>query len=162
MDSSPGADYKEPRNLSPADADRCQTVCPGNSATNDREIRVKKLIGAAPGLALLATVVVLTIGVGSAASSDAGVCGGGDSGKVDVSGDHTTLTLTADDGFVITGYCVKAGSAKQGLGPESYVVDPPASSVEISHSSGKAISHYSYTVAEDEDEECPPEDVSCG
>ena len=90
------------------------------------------------------------------------VCTAGDSGKVDVSGDHTTLTLTAPDGYLISGYCVKAGSANQGLGPEYYAVDPPAASVEISHSSGKAISHYSYTLVEDESEECPPEDVLCG
>jgi hypothetical protein len=126
------------------------------------EIRVKKLIGAAPSLALLAVVLVLTVGVGSAASSDTSVCAGGDSGKVDVYGEDATLTITAPDGFVITGYCVKAGSEKQGNGPESYVVDPPATSVVISHSSGKAISHYSYTVEESGDEECPPEDVLCG
>lgn len=63
-------------------------------------------------------------------------------GKVDVSGEHTTLVVTAPDGYLITGYCVKAGSANQGLGPEDVVVDPPAAEVTISHSSGKAISHY--------------------
>jgi hypothetical protein len=122
---------------------------------------VKKLMGAVPGLALLAVVLVLTIGVGSAASSDTGICVGGDSGKVDVYGEAVTLTITAPDGFVITGYCVKAGSTKQGLGSEYYVVDPPAASVVISHSSGKAISHYSFTV-EESVAECPPEDNSCG
>jgi hypothetical protein len=121
---------------------------------------VKKLIGAVPGLALLAVVLVLSAGVGSAASAEAGLCAAGDSGKIDVSGDYVTLTITAPDGFVITGYCVKAGSSKQGLGAESYVVDPPATSVVISHSSGKTISHYSYTL--DEGLECPPEDNSCG
>ena len=122
---------------------------------------MKKLIGAAPGLALLAVVLVLTIGVGSAASSDTSVCAGGDSGKVDVYGEDATLTVTAPDGYVITGYCVKAGSEKQGNGVESYVVDPPATSVVISHSSGKAISHYSVTLGQPS-EECPPEDVLCG
>ncbi|MFJ3405785.1 hypothetical protein [Promicromonospora sp. NPDC090134] len=63
-------------------------------------------------------------------------------GKVDVQGDHTTLVVTAPEGYLITGYCVKAGSANQGLGPEDVVVDPPATEVTISHSSGKAISHY--------------------
>ena len=111
-------------------------------------------------MALLAVLVALAVGVGSAASSDTGVCAGGDSGKVDVSGDHTTLTLTAPDGYVITSYCVKAGSEKQGNGPETYAVDPPAQEVVISHSSGKAISHYSYTVAQDDDEYCPPEDTT--
>ena len=121
---------------------------------------MKKLTGAVPGLALLAAALVLSLGVGSAASAEVGLCPAGDSGKVDVSGENVTLTITAPDGFVITGYCVKAGSVKQGLGSESYVVDPPATSVVISHSSGKAISHYSYTLDESE-EECPPEDNSC-
>lgn len=63
-------------------------------------------------------------------------------GKVDVEGDHKTLVVTAPDGYLITGYCVKAGSAQQGLGPEFVEVDPPATQVTISHSSGKDISHY--------------------
>ncbi len=124
---------------------------------------MKKLIGAAPGLALLAAVVALTVGTGSGMSSVASKCTGGDSGKIDLYGDDrpATLTITAPDGFLITGYCVKAGSENQGNGPEYYVVDPPAASVVIGHSTGKAISHYSYTLGEGE-EECPPEDNSCG
>jgi hypothetical protein len=121
---------------------------------------VKKLIGAIPSMALLAVLAALAIGVGSAASSDTGVCAESDSGKVDVSGDHVTLTLTAPDGYVITSYCVKAGSEKQGNGVETYPVDPPAQEVVVSHSSGKAISHYSFTVAQGEDEYCPPEDTT--
>jgi hypothetical protein len=117
---------------------------------------VKKLIGA---LVVLASsmVVMLAIGAAPAVSSGGQVCPAGSSGKIDVSGDDTMLTITAPDGFVITGYCVKAGSAKQGNGPESYVVDA-ATSVVISHSSGKGISHYSYTLDEG-GEECPPEDL---
>ena len=118
---------------------------------------MKKLIGAVVVLASCA--VVLTLGVAPAVSSNSQVCPAGTSGKIDVSGDHTTLTLTAPDGFVITGYCVKAGSAKQGNGPELYVLDAPAASVVISHSSGKDISHYSYTLEESDEEECPPEDL---
>lgn len=117
----------------------------------------KKLIGALVVLASFA--VALTIGVAPAVSSGGQVCPAGTSGKIDVSGNDTTLTITAPDGFVVTGYCVKAGSAKQGNGPESYVVDPPATSVVISHSSGKGISHYSYTLEENDGEECPPEDL---
>jgi hypothetical protein len=118
---------------------------------------VKKLIGAVVVLASCA--VVLTVGVAPAVSSGAQVCPAGTSGKIDVSGDDQTLTITAPDGYAITGYCVKAGSAKQGNGPESYVLDPPATSVVISHSSGKGISHYSYTLEESDEEECPPEDL---
>jgi LPXTG-motif cell wall-anchored protein len=63
-------------------------------------------------------------------------------GKVDVQGEQTTLEVTAEPGYLITGYCVKAGSDKQGDGPFDAVVDPPAATVTISHPSGKAISHY--------------------
>ena len=118
---------------------------------------MKKLIAALVVLASCA--VVLTVGVAPAISSGSLACPAGTSGKIDVSGDDTTLTITAPDGYVITGYCVKAGSAKQGNGPESYVVDPPVTSVVISHSSGKGISHYSYTLEESDEEQCPPEDV---
>ena len=63
-------------------------------------------------------------------------------GKVDVTGEQDTLQVTAEPGYLITGYCVKAGSDKQGDGPVDVVVDPPAATVTISHPSGKAISHY--------------------
>jgi hypothetical protein len=123
---------------------------------------VKKLIGA---LAVLAAsgVVVLTVGVATAAPPVGQICPAGNGGKIDVSGDATTLTITAPDGYLITGYCVKTGSANQGLGVEFNVVDPPAASVDISHSSGKAISHYSYTLEESEElPDCPSEDLFCG
>ncbi|GGM31522.1 LPXTG cell wall anchor domain-containing protein [Promicromonospora citrea] len=63
-------------------------------------------------------------------------------GKVDVGGEQGSVTVTAPDGYLITGYCVKAGSAKNGAGPETVTVDPPVAEVTISHSSGKAVSHY--------------------
>jgi hypothetical protein len=69
-------------------------------------------------------------------------------GKVDVGGEQTTLVVTAPEGFLITGYCVKAGSEKQGDGPVDVVVDPPATEVTISHPSGKAISHYTLITVE--------------
>jgi hypothetical protein len=119
---------------------------------------VKKLIGAL--VVLASSAVVLTVGVAPAVSSGSPVCPAGTSGKIDVSGYYKTLTITAPDGYVITGYCVKAGSTKQGNGPEFYVVDPTATSVVISHSSGKEISHYSYTLEESDKEACPSEDLS--
>ncbi len=57
-------------------------------------------------------------------------------------GDAPEITITAPEGQLIVGYCVKAGSIKQGNGPEYVTVDPPAASVTITHSSGKDISHY--------------------
>jgi hypothetical protein len=43
----------------------------------------------------------------------------------------------------MTGYCVKAGSAKQGDGPMYVTLDDPATTVTIAYVSGKAVSHYS-------------------
>lgn len=62
--------------------------------------------------------------------------------KVDVPDGTPVITVTAPEGYQIGGYCVKAGSAQQGLGPEEYLLDEPADTVTISHSSGKDISHY--------------------
>ena len=61
---------------------------------------------------------------------------------MEVSGEQTSVTVTAPEGMVITGYCVKAGSAKQGDGPVFVTLDEPATTVTIMHPSGKAISHY--------------------
>ncbi|WP_216648855.1 hypothetical protein [Agromyces agglutinans] len=81
------------------------------------------------------------------------LCGGGNGGgdnvckkldlKVDVTGDHKSIVVTAPDGKLIAEVCVKAGSANQGNGPETTTYNPPVKSVTISHTSGKDISHYS-------------------
>jgi hypothetical protein len=63
-------------------------------------------------------------------------------GKVEVDGNHTSIVVTAPEGMVITGYCVKAGSGQQEEGPEYVNFDPPVTEVTITHSSGKDISHY--------------------
>lgn len=117
---------------------------------------MKKLmmLGAMIALFGLGTAAALA-GTPDTASSQAGqandqVCPEGDSGKIDVSGSNASLTLTAPEGKLISGYCVKAGSANQGLGPEFYPVNPPAKSVTISHSSGKDISHYSLTFVDEQ------------
>lgn len=78
-------------------------------------------------------------------------------GKVDVSGEQHSVTVTAPDGYLISGYCVKAGSVKNGAGPETVTVDPPVAEVTISHSSGKAVSHYTLvTVAAEPTPTEPP------
>jgi hypothetical protein len=99
----------------------------------------------------LAAIAALTLGLllvsysVAAATNTGQVCE--DNGtKVDVVGSHTSITVTAPEGYLISGYCVKAGSTKQGLGPEYVTVDPPAASVVITHSSGKDISHYTITL----------------
>jgi hypothetical protein len=68
--------------------------------------------------------------------------------KVDVTGAYPAIILTAPNGFLISGYCVKAGSDKQGLGPEEVVVYPAQATVTLTHTSGKDISHYTYTLIE--------------
>lgn len=73
--------------------------------------------------------------------SDPGVCPV--EGKVEVPGEQTSITITAPAGMIITEYCVKAGSAKRGDGPMYVTPDEPATTVTITHVSGKAISHYS-------------------
>jgi hypothetical protein len=99
--------------------------------------------------ALIAALLGLSILLAAPASADPtpnpGVCVGLDSGKIDVAEGvkAKTITLTAPDGYLIDGYCVKAGSLKQGNGPQYVTVEPPKATVTISHSSGKNISHYS-------------------
>jgi hypothetical protein len=83
--------------------------------------------------------------VAAAQNDNEQVCAGD---KVDVGGEQTSIVVNAPEGYLISEYCVKAGSAEQGDGPEYVTVDPPASSVTISHSSGKAISHYSLTLVQ--------------
>jgi hypothetical protein len=65
--------------------------------------------------------------------------------KTDLGGELETYEISAPDGYVITGFCVKSGDDNSGGGPEYYLVDPPTQTVTISHSTDKAISHYSYS-----------------
>jgi hypothetical protein len=72
------------------------------------------------------------------------VCPPLSSGKIDVSGEQTSITVTAPAGYLIDEYCVKAGSVQGGTGgPVIVAVNPPQKSVTITYPSGKAISHYS-------------------
>ena len=99
--------------------------------------------------AVVAATLVLPASVvgaqGNSGNSNEQVC---DGTHIPGSG-GPSIQVTAPEGQLITGYCVKAGSANQGYGPEYVTVDPPASSVTITHSSGKDVSHYvvSYTTA---------------
>ncbi len=85
------------------------------------------------------------------------VCPDGDTGKIDVSGSQASVTVTAPEGKLISGYCVKAGSANQGDGPVLVTVNPPQATVTITHPSGKDISHYSVTYVV---EETPPTETT--
>ncbi|MHA7190658.1 excalibur calcium-binding domain-containing protein [Arthrobacter sp. MDT2-16] len=103
-------------------------------------------------LALAVTAGLSTFSVAPAFATAHGaepveqVCGEGTSGKQDLNEPGLSeVTLIAPQGQLIASYCVKAGSSKQGNGPETVVLPVPQSQVTISHSSGKDISHYSYT-----------------
>ena len=105
--------------------------------------------------------MIAAFGLGGAAAFAAGTDkpanpGGGNDGQVcpdndtgHISASTPSVTATAPDGKLISGYCVKAGSANQGLGPEFVTVDPPQKTVTITHSSGKDISHYSLSYVDE-------------
>ena len=111
---------------------------------NDNELR--ELRARWKALWVIATIIAVGLLIVAMAATPADAsegCPEWDSGKIDVTGDHTTLRITAPEGFHIVELCVKAGSSNQGLGPEYTTVDPPRRGMTIAHSSGKAISHYS-------------------
>jgi hypothetical protein len=104
------------------------------------------LFSAAPAFAIdTPTPVPTPVPSPSEPPVEEGVCDDLDSGKIDVGGSVTSLEISAPEGNVITEYCVKAGSIKQGDGPEYVLVDPPTQTVVIEHSTGKDISHYSFS-----------------
>ena len=100
----------------------------------------RKILGGLAAAAMLAGGFALISSAPAAASE---VCGPLDSGKIDTSGDPATVTVTAPEGKLIDGYCVKAGSSKQGDGPVYVDVDPPVKTITFGHPSGKDVSHYS-------------------
>ncbi|MCM0620444.1 hypothetical protein [Nocardioides bruguierae] len=77
---------------------------------------------------------------------------GSGSGKIDVTGSVTSLTVSAPEGYVIDYYCVKSGSSSQGDGPRVVeTTDPHPASVTLTYETtlknGKTVfkdlSHYS-------------------
>ena len=86
------------------------------------------------------------------------VCSGLDSGKIDISGSTGSITVTAPEGKLIDGYCVKAGSVQNGNGPSYHEVNPPQQTITITYPGGKDISHYSVSyvdVSSPDDDQCP-------
>jgi hypothetical protein len=65
--------------------------------------------------------------------------------KTDIEDGHPTLVVNAPAGTVFDQVCVKAGSANSGYGPEFFSGCGGLATCTISHSSGKDISHWSYT-----------------
>jgi len=70
------------------------------------------------------------------------VCGPLDSGKIDTDGDPPSVTVNAPDGFLIVGYCVKAGT------DVVYSDVAPTAVLVITHPNGKDVSHYSYSLVQ--------------
>ena len=101
--------------------------------------------------ALALTVPVLGLSVSSAHADKDSADNGGkvclplNSGKIDVIGNQQTVTVKVPAGSLITGYCVKSGSVNNGNGPEYVTLVKPLQTVVIRHSSGKDVSHYSYS-----------------
>ncbi|NPC41476.1 hypothetical protein [Nocardioides sp. zg-1230] len=94
--------------------------------------------GLASLLLLLPTIAVLGAQAATPASATSEICAGD---KVEVTGEKETITYTAPDGYLISSWCVKAGTRT-----EVHDIDPPVKTITISHSSGKGISHYSVTL----------------
>jgi hypothetical protein len=72
--------------------------------------------------------------------------------------DGAQATITVADGVTLTAVCVKAGSAIQGEGPESWTAGLPLvgpGELTVWHSSGKDISHISLAIEQSEPEPEP-------
>jgi hypothetical protein len=111
-----------------------------NQRTKARRTRVLLVACAIAG-----TMTAALGSVTAAAASD--VCPSNDSGKIDTTGDPQSVVHTAPSGLQITGYCVQAGSHDQGDGPERVTLTTPVATLTIAHSSGEAVSHYSFSYA---------------
>ena len=108
-------------------------------------------------LAALAVAFTALPGLSSAgASSHIDICpaygdgsgAGGGTPKIDTPSNPKELTITAPEGYVIVGYCVKGGTQTV---YETF--EPGVESVTITLPTGKRISHYSV----DYEPEGPPE-----
>jgi hypothetical protein len=108
-------------------------------------LTTRRAIGAA---LLLAGGAVLFSASPAYADPPAGqICPELDSGRIEVPADPevTSITITVDDGFVITEVCVKAGAGPSGGGAVIIPVDPPSQTFTFEYPTGKGISHYSYS-----------------
>ncbi|WP_206051676.1 hypothetical protein [Nocardioides ferulae] len=106
---------------------------------------VAALTTAAAGLGTLAFVLP---GSATATGPDSEqVCAPLTTGKQDVSGTLQSITFDAPPGTVITGYCVKAGSAKHGDGPKYTDLAVPVTTLTFKYPGerDRDISHWSVT-----------------
>jgi len=80
---------------------------------------------------------------------------------INASIDGPQATITVADGVTLTAVCVKAGSAQQEEGPESWTAGLPVvgpGELTVFHSSGKDISHISVAVEESQPDPDPEPD----
>lgn len=77
--------------------------------------------------------------------------------KINTTGDPATVPWTAPDGFLIDGYCVKAGTTKVFV-----PVDPPQKTVIIDHPLKDSVSHYSVRYVPEPDGEEPGLPIPAG
>jgi hypothetical protein len=94
---------------------------------------------------LASSFLVVAMPAAANAKATPVICPANDSGKIDTSDDPQSVTVTAPEGFLIGGYCVKGG-----LVTDEVTLETPQESVTISVSNGKAVSHYSVWYVEDE------------
>ena len=97
-------------------------------------------------LLLLPTMAVIGAQAATPAAG-ADVCPGE---QVEIRGETKTVTYTAPAGYLVSGWCVKAGTTI-----EVHEVDPPTATVTITHSSGKGVSHYSVVLVKSPEPKMP-------
>jgi hypothetical protein len=115
-----------------------------------RSLTVATMVATATlgGAMLMTATTANAVGGHAVQSTTDQVCTGLDSGKIDTPSGPSQVTVTAPDGMLIDGYCVKAGSINNGNGPVYVDVAPPQKTVTFSYPGGKDISHYSVSYTE--------------
>ena len=88
--------------------------------------RTRRSVSAVAGVALLSGLG-LGLAAPVASASDGKVCDDLHSGKIDTTGDPQSVLVTAPAGSLISGYCVKAGSAD----PVYRTLDQPVASLSL-------------------------------
>ena len=91
-------------------------------------------------LLLLPTMAVIGAQAATPAAG-ADVCPGE---QVEIRGETKTVTYTAPAGYLVSSWCVKAGTTIEVHDGTTHAL--PTTTVTITHSSGKGVSHYSVTL----------------
>ncbi|MGR0220640.1 hypothetical protein [Agromyces sp. ZXT2-6] len=111
-----------------------------------RVLTAALLLGGGAALFAAAPAYAANVPTDPPAGAPTQKCAELDSGKSTDGAYGEDELITAPEGYVITMFCVKSGSENQeDGGPEYYLVQPPTNSVTIAHSTGKDISHFSFS-----------------